>query len=109
LRQVDYDSYKPGEVIVIDAFFDNKLYKFRVRYVGRENLKTKFGRVRSIVISPVMPSNGLFDGENSIRLWMSDDKNRIPLKVSAELFVGAVELDLKGYDGTRSNLVTQRE
>ena len=51
-----------------------------------------------------MPKNGLFDGENSIRLWMSDDAIRIPVKVRAELFVGAVELDITSYQGTKVGL-----
>ena len=49
-----------------------------------------------------MPSNGLFDGENAIKLWLSDDRNRVALKIQAEMFVGAVEIDLKHYQGLRN-------
>lgn len=104
LRQVDYSRLTQNEVVEIDAFFDKVLYKFKVRYVGKETVKTKWGRIRAILVSPIMPENSLFDGENAIRLWMSDDSNRVPIKVSAELFVGAVEIDLKGYSGTRTKL-----
>lgn len=109
LRQIDYDALKLNDVIALDAFFDKVLYKFRVRYLGREVLKTaEHGKVRAIVLSPIMPENGLFDGENSIRLWMSDDTNRIPLKVRAEMFVGGVEIDLENYSGTRTGLAKVR-
>ena len=104
LRQIDYNRMKPGEVVSMNAFFDKELYPFKVRYVGRETIKTKFGKVKTIVISPIMPANGMFDGENSIRLWMSDDAARIPLKVRAELYVGAVELDIKNYENIRGSL-----
>ncbi len=104
LRQIDYSALQAGDVVVLDAFFDKLLYKFRVRYVGREVVKTEFGKVRAILLSPIMPKNGLFDGENSIKFWMSDDQNRIPLKVRAEMFVGGVELDLDGYSGIKGPL-----
>lgn len=104
LRQIDFTSMQAGDVVVLDAFFDKLLYKFRVRYVGREVVKTEFGKVRAILLSPIMPKNGLFDGENSIKFWVSDDVNRIPLKVRAEMFVGGVELDLKSYNGTKTGL-----
>jgi hypothetical protein len=108
LRQVDYSNLHNGDVLDINAYFDSKLYRFRIRFVGKETIKTKWGRVRTLVLSPIMPENSLFNGENSIRLWMSDDRNRIPLKVKAELFVGAVELDLSSYSGTRVPLETAR-
>jgi hypothetical protein len=109
LRQIDFNAMPTGTVVVLDAFFDNQQYKFKVRFVGRETIKTKFGRVPSLVLSPIMPDNSFFDGENAIRLWMSDDVNRVPVKCSAELAVGSVDLDLTGYQGTRANLATVRD
>ncbi len=79
-----------------------EVYKMKIVYRGKARVKTKFGKVSAYVISPVMPKNKLFDGENSIRVWLSDDGNRIPLKIQADMFVGAVEVDLKGYKGLRN-------
>ena len=61
-------------------------------------MKTKLGTIRAIVLSPIMPENGLFDGENSIKVWISDDQNKVPLKVKAQMFVGAVEVDIQAYN-----------
>ena len=44
-----------------------------------------------------MPENSLFDGENSIRVWISDDINKVPLKIKANMFVGAVEVDIESF------------
>lgn len=109
LRQVDYSQLAPGTVMSLDAYFDDAQYKFKVRFVGREAVKTKFGRVSALVLSPIMPENSFFDGENAIRLWMSDDANRVPLKVSAELLVGSVDLDLEDYRGTRRPLAVFKD
>jgi hypothetical protein len=97
LRIIDYEKLKVGDIITVNSFFENKLYDLKIRYKGKERIKTEFGKINAIKLAPIMPENGLFEGENSIRVWLSDDKNRLPLKVQADMFVGAVEVDLKGY------------
>ncbi len=97
LRVVDYDKLAIGDIIEVNSFFEDKLYPLKIRYRGKERIKTEFGKIDAIKLAPIMPENGLFSGENSIRVWLSDDKNKLPLKIQADMFVGAVEVDLKGY------------
>jgi hypothetical protein len=97
LRVVDYDKLKPGDIMEVNSFLEDQVYSLKIRYKGKEVIKTDFGKISAIKLAPIMPENGLFEGENSIRVWLSDDKNRLPLKIQADMFVGAVEIDLKGY------------
>lgn len=97
LRTLDFDTLKIGDVMKIDAFFDDEVFDFKIRYVGKEVLKTELGKINSIVLAPIMPENGLFKGENSIKVWISDDRNKVPLKIKAAMFVGAVEIDIVEY------------
>ncbi|MEL7003253.1 MAG: DUF3108 domain-containing protein [Bacteroidota bacterium] len=97
LRTFDFRGLEEGEIINIDAFFDDEVYDFKIRYIGKEEVKTKLGRIRSVVFSPIMPENSLFDGEDAIRVWISDDANKVPLKIKAEMFVGSVEIDITKY------------
>jgi hypothetical protein len=97
LRVVDYDKLKIDDIVTVKAFFEDQLYDLKIRYKGKEQIKTSFGKINAIRLAPIMPENGLFSGENSIRLWLSDDRNHLPLKIQADMFVGAVEVDLKGY------------
>ncbi|MCA6073952.1 DUF3108 domain-containing protein [Fulvivirga sedimenti] len=97
LRTYDFSKNKPGDLITLKAFFDKEMYDFKIRFVGREEVKTNLGVIRSLVLSPIMPENSLFDGENSIRIWISDDINKVPLKIKANMFVGAVEIDIESF------------
>ncbi len=97
LRTFDFSKLKEGEIITIDAFFDDEVYDFQIRYLGKETVKTKLGKIRSVVLSPIMPENSLFDGEDAIRVWISNDANKVPLKIKAKMFVGAVEIDITEY------------
>ncbi len=103
LRTLDFSKLKAGDIIHLNAFFDKEIYDFKIRIVGREEVKTKLGVIRSIVLSPIMPENSLFDGENSIRVWISDDVNKVPLKIKAQMFVGAVEVDIETFEKGKVN------
>ncbi|CAA9220861.1 MAG: ATP-dependent exoDNAse (exonuclease V) alpha subunit - helicase superfamily I member [uncultured Cytophagales bacterium] len=104
LRTVDFNQVRIGDIVQVDAFFDDDFYDFKVRYRGKGEVETKWGKIRCILLNPVMPANKLFKGENSIRVWVSDDENKIPIKVEADMFVGAVELDLKKHKNLRHPL-----
>lgn len=99
LRTVDFTSLEKNDTISIPGFYDDEIYSFRMRYLGKEEIKTKFGRINALKIAPVMPDNSVFDGENSILAWLSDDEFKIPLKIKAKMFVGSMEVDVKEVSG----------
>jgi hypothetical protein len=104
IRTLDFSKFSPGEIISIDAFFDEEQYDFKLRYLGKESIRTKIGRFQTIVLQPLLPKNGLFTGEDAIKIWMTDDNNKIPLKVKASMFVGAVEIDIQRITGARNGV-----
>jgi hypothetical protein len=104
LRSIDYSQYQKGDTIALNAFFEDKIYDFKILYLGKEVLKTKFGKINSFIMKPVMPDNQVFSGENAITVWFSDDENRVPLLAQADLFLGHAELELNEYKNLRSEL-----
>lgn len=109
LRQLDYDQMSKGDTIRVAGFFEDEFYHFKVLYQGREKIKTEFGSVKALKLVPVMPNNKVFDGENSISLWLSDDDNRIPLKAEANMFIGKAGCDIISYTNLKSNLGIARK
>ncbi len=97
LRTLDFDKYAKGDTIDMKIFFDDENAAFKMLYLGRESVRTKLGKYNSIVLSPIMPENKLFDGKDAIKVWLSDDNDKIPLKVKAKMFIGAIEIDIKKY------------
>lgn len=106
LRRINFNKLTIGDTINVKAFFEKENYDFKVRYMGKGTVKTDAGRFKAIKIVPVMPKNALFDGKESIRAWISDDKNKIPLLAEAEMFVGTVKLQLTDYKGLAHPLNT---
>lgn len=105
LRTINFDKVSEGEIIEVPTFFGGDVYKLRVRYVGKDIIKTKFGKTRVLRLNPLIPDNKLFKGEGAMRLWISDDANKVPLKAQVELVIGSLEMDLKSYKGLRNDIV----
>ena len=104
VRTVDYSKCKLGDQIKIKGFFDDEVFDFTVTFRGRETVETKAGTFRCIRLAPKMPPNKLFKGEDAFAVFLSDDENKIPVLVRAEMFVGSIKLDLYEYEGLRSRL-----
>ena len=104
LRTLDYDKRKMNETIKIQGFFDDEVFDFTVTYKGKETVDTKAGKIKAIKLVPKMPKNKLFDGEDAITVYLSDDKNKIPVLIQAEMFVGSVKINLNKYKGLKSPL-----
>ena len=104
LRTQDLSKIKVGDTVVISGFFEDTFYKLNIVFGGREVLRTKAGKFHTLVFKPLMPENSLFEGKDSITAWFSDDKNRIPLKVSANMFIGSAGVELTSYSGLKNPL-----
>jgi hypothetical protein len=103
------DKLKVGESVTIDMFFDDEVYKFRLKYIGRELLNTKFGKVKTMIFRPLVQSGRVFKEEESLTVWISDDDNKVPLRIKASLAVGSLKADLDAFKGLKNPFMVQNE
>lgn len=96
------DKLKVGESIIVDMFFDDEIFKFKLKFIGRENLKTKFGTAPTMIFRPIVQSGRVFKEEESLTVWVSDDENKIPLRIKASLAVGSIKADIEGFKGLKN-------
>lgn len=95
----DIAAIKVGESIIIDMFFDDETTKFKLKFIGREDLKTKFGVVPTMVFKPYVQAGRVFKEEESLTVWISDDDNKLPVRIKASLAVGSLKADLEKFKG----------
>jgi len=103
-RSLDFSTAKPGDIITVNTFFDEELFPLQAKFIGRETIKTRNGRIRCIVLHPVIQKGRVFKSEEDLTVWISDDLNRIPVRLQANLVVGSVKMDLKEYRNLAHNL-----
>ncbi len=104
LRVIEFSKLHKGDTVTIAGFFEDTSYKLDIIYEGREVIETKVGRIPCLKLVPIMPDNKLFDGENSITCWISDDGNKIPVKIQAKMFIGSTGIEMTGFRGLRNQL-----
>jgi hypothetical protein len=95
------DKLKPGESIAIDMFFDDETTKFKLKFLGNEDVDTKFGIVPCMVFRPLVQSGRVFKEEESLTVWISDDDNKLPIRIKASLAVGSIKADLDSFKGLK--------
>ena len=102
LRNHVPDEMKVGDEIEIDMFFDHKKFDFKLIKLRKETLKTKFGNIECFVFRPIVKSGRVFKEQESLTLWVSNDLNKIPIRIKADLAVGSIKADLDGYNGLKN-------
>lgn len=97
LRSKDNSYYKNGSSISINIFMDEQIYPFKLVVERREKISTKFGEIDAICMKPYVQKGRVFKRNESVKIWVSDDDNLIPLRIEAELAVGSLKMDLHRY------------
>jgi len=91
-----------GESIKLNLLYDDDgVFKFKLKYLGKDVLRTKYGKVECLKFRPYVQSGRVFKEQESLSLWVSNDNNRIPIRIQAELSVGSIKADLDGYNGLK--------
>tara|TARA_B100001939_G_scaffold126164_1_gene109339 strand:+ start:766 stop:1539 length:774 start_codon:yes stop_codon:yes gene_type:complete len=83
--------------MLIDMFFDSENYKLKIKYLSTEILNTNFGKILCYKITPYVQSGRVFEKNESLTMWVTADKNRVPVRIKADLLVGSVRIDLESY------------
>jgi len=105
-NHIDTSNLKEGDETLITMFFDNKNYPFKLKFLGRETIRTNFGKKTCLLFRPIVVADRVFKEQESLTVWISDDMNKIPVKISAELAVGALTANLHKYSGLKHLFTT---
>ena len=100
-RNIDFNKYKVDDKIPFSMFLDNQVYNLYVRYMGKENIKTRYGKFRAIKFRPLLVKGTIFEGGEKMTVWVSDDPNHIPLRIESPIVIGSVKVDMMQYRNLR--------
>lgn len=105
-RSIDFNKFNVGDKITFPMFLDNQVYNMYIRYLGKEDVKTKYGKFKAIKFKPLLLEGTIFKGGESMTVWVSDDANHIPLRIESPIVVGKVKIDMMGYKNLRHPLTS---
>ena len=101
-RNINYEGLNKGDKIPIKIFLDNKSHDSFIRYLGKETLKIKdLGEFSCVKFSPLLIEGTIFNGGEDMTVWVTDDKNRVPLLIETPILVGSIRARVNKMEGLR--------
>ncbi|MCD6162542.1 MAG: DUF3108 domain-containing protein [candidate division Zixibacteria bacterium] len=88
----------PGKDILIDNHTGKKNYPLKVIVRGKETIKVPAGEFDCVIVEPVMRAEGIFKAKGKIKIWLTDDRYKMPVKMQTEVFfLGSVTAKLRKF------------
>lgn len=101
-RNIPYHQFAPGTKIPIKMLVDGAIYDLYIRYLGVETIKTRDGRhFRCLKFKPLLVEGTIFKSGEDMTVWVTDDKNRVPIIVEAKVLIGSVKAVFIDAQGLR--------
>ncbi|PUZ22090.1 Protein of unknown function [Chitinophaga costaii] len=100
-RNIDFNKYKVNDKITFNMYLDDQVYEIYIRYLGKEEVDTRFGKFRAIKFKPLLLKGTAFTGGEQMTVWVSDDANKVPLRIDSPISVGSIKVDMIEYKNLR--------
>jgi hypothetical protein len=84
----------PGASLTMNVYHDKKNRPVEVRVEGVETIEGTWGKAETVRVLVIMPFHGLFMNQGNIRVWVTTDERRTPLRMEAKVVLGSIVADL---------------
>jgi hypothetical protein len=91
---------KPGESRDSLVLFDDEFYELTIHARGYESVTTPLGTFNTLVLEPRMEKTapkGMFKRGSTVRVWISQDERRLPVRFAVEFNIGTGTATLEAY------------
>lgn len=106
-RTLDITGMQPNESFPLAFFLDDSVYVSKIVFLGREQIKTELGTFNCLKFKPMVIKGEVFSEPYPMELWITDDKNRLPIMVSSAVIVGSAKMELVEYEGIKNPMNSQ--
>lgn len=93
VRTLKLEVGKPVFLTILD---NKRIWRVEVQVLRKEKLKTKLGNFDTIVIKPLLKSEGIMDKRGEMYIWLTDDHRLLPVKMKTKVKVGSITATLVG-------------
>lgn len=101
-RNIDFSHYSFGDTIPVSMIIDNEIYNLYIRYINKEVVENIDGKLYNCIKFKAMLVEGtIFNKGEDLIVWVTDDKNKIPIITEAKILVGSVKAYLTEAKGLR--------
>ncbi len=101
MRTLSVEDFGPDSTYYINFYLDDSVYHSKVKYEGRVILETEWGWLPCLEVKPMMAIGEIFSRKYPMTVWITDDKNHIPVMAGSDIVVGSVRMELVEYEGLK--------
>lgn len=103
-RTLNFDTAKIGDVYRFNSFVDNEVFPIRIKYLGKSTVSIRNGKYKVLKFSPVVQEGVIFESDDDLLVYISDDHNRIPILVEAKILIGSIKMEIDSYKNLKHKL-----
>lgn len=101
-RTLNYTNMKKGDKRRIDFVSAKKQMYMEIIHEGTENLKVNDGKKYKCIKLHLKITDDAFENEeNAMTVYLTNDQNRMPVRIDSKLKVGNARVILKNYKGNK--------
>lgn len=86
-----------GKSIYVPNFIDGRKYMLEIQVQKRERITVPAGTFDCVVVEPISTSVGLFKHEGTLKVWLTDDRLKMPVLMKSKVVVGSISAELTDY------------
>lgn len=102
-RSYNFTNMKSSDEFGVKFMLDDTIYSTKILYMGKETVNTSLGKIRCLKLKPQVLTGTVFKDPYPVTLWVSDDKNKVPVLAESAVIVGKVKLELIYCTGLKNS------
>lgn len=105
-RTYDHTILEPGDQLPFQNFLDRQTFDLNAEFVKRETIKVNGKKYKALKMKLNVEEAGMVTDGGVITFWITDDSNKIPLRIESELMIGSIKADLHSHQNLRHPLTS---
>ncbi len=107
-RNLDFANMKEGKVFPVTAAFDDELFHVGFKFIKREEKYISgIGRFKCLKFQVDLVAGDIFKGDQKLYVWVTDDRNRVPVYIESPIKVGSIKVRVIDWSGLRHPLTSK--
>lgn len=98
-RTMDLSSAKPGDIFGVQVFIDDSVWTGKLKFIGTDTIEVGLGKFSCLKFVPIVQKGRIFKKEEDLTIYISNDKNKIPILAEAKILVGSIKMELQNFSG----------
>ena len=104
-RSINFKELSYNDSVNLDIVLDKELFDLSIEYKGEKDISAQHGKKINCIHFQIKLIEGtIFKGNEKMDVFVSNDVNKIPIFVEAEIIVGSIRAYAKSIKGTKTPL-----